>query len=124
MDTMSRLQFVLLANLLCFGSGVALGGERIDLSPDHEPGQLTHVSIQLEAGGHSLIRSQKQSGDKAPPAEQQQPISVAAKLAYDEKQLTPATAELPAGTPLSVRYYDEAEAVIKVNETGRAPKLA
>ena len=65
-----------------------------------------------------------QQDDKAAANEQKQPISVAAKLAYDEKRLAAATADTTAGTPLAVRYYDQAEAVIKVNETGRTPKLA
>jgi hypothetical protein len=121
---MSRLQLLLLSSLFCVASGIAYGGERIDLTPTDEPGQLTHVSIQLEAGGHNLIRSQQQQEEKAGPTEQKQPISVAAKLAYDEKQLTTVTADTSAGTPLAVRYYDQAEAVIKVNETGRTPKLA
>jgi hypothetical protein len=127
MVTMSRLQFLLLTGLVCFTSRVAMSGERIDLTPGNETGQLTHVSIQLEAGGHNLVRSQQQQAqpdDKAAASEQRQPISVAAKLAYDEKRLANSTAETTTGTPLAVRYYDQAEAVIKVNETGRTPKLA
>jgi hypothetical protein len=127
MELMSRLQILLLSGFVVLVSRVAICGERIDLTSGNEPGQLTHVSIQLEAGGHNLIRSeQKQSqrsqDDKAAADEKKQPISVAAKLAFDEKRLT-ADANA-AGTPLAVRYYDEAEAIIKVNETGRAPKLA
>jgi hypothetical protein len=126
---MSRLQILLLSAFISYASHAAAGGERIDLTPANESAQLTHVSIQLEAGGHNLIRSQQQQSqpqqaEKAAAAEQKQPISVAAKLAYDEKRLTTATAEAAAGTPLAVRYYDQAEAVIKVNETGRTPKLA
>ena len=125
---MSQLQAFLLCAFICFASGAANGGERIDLAPGNEPGQLTHVSIQLEAGGHNLTRSQQQQSrpardDKAAGDDQKQPISVAAKLAYDEKQLTAPTADTAAGTPLAIRYYDQAEAVIKVNQTGRTPKL-
>jgi hypothetical protein len=124
METMSRLQLLLLTGFVCFTSRLAISGERIDLTPGNEPGQLTHVSIQLEAGGHNLVRSQQQQDDKTPPTEQKQAISVAAKLAFDEKRLVPNTADTTPGTPLAVRYYDQAEAVIKVNETGRTPKLA
>ena len=73
----------------------------------------------------NLVRSQQQQtqqDDKAAAGEQKQPISVAAKLSFDEKQLTTATAVATAGTRLAIRYYEEAEAVIKVNETGRTPK--
>jgi hypothetical protein len=123
MEIMSRLQLLLFSALLCFASGVTNGADRIDLTPSNESGQLTHVSIQLEAGGHNLVRSQ-QPDEKVAAEEQKQPISVAAKLAFDEKRLIPATADIAAGTPLAIRYYDQAEAVIKVNETGRTPKLA
>jgi hypothetical protein len=104
-------------------SRAAISGERIDLTPEPQTGQLTHVSIQLEAGGHNLVRPQQQQDEKAAGPEQKQPISVAAKLAFDEKRLASAPAE-STGTPLAIRYYDEAEAVIKVNETGHTPKLA
>jgi hypothetical protein len=124
---MSRFQLLLLSGFVCFASRSASSGERIDLTSADDAGQLTHVSIQLEAGGHNLIPSQQQTKPKgnenAPAAEQQQPISVAAKLAYDEKRLTAVTTPAAAGTPLAVRYYDQAEAVIKVNESGRTPKL-
>jgi hypothetical protein len=129
MEIMSQLQILLLSGFLYFASVAANGGDRIDLVPGSEPDQLTHVSIQLEAGGHNLTRRQQQQArssqdDKAAVDEQKQPISVAAKLSYDEKQLVPATADIPAGTPLAIRYYDVAEAVIKINQTGRTPKLA
>ena len=51
---------------------------------------LTHVTIQLDAGGHNLVRAEsddKDDKDKDKPAEQKLPISVAAKLAYDERRL-------------------------------------
>jgi hypothetical protein len=123
MEIMSRLQLLLLSGLVCFLSRAAISGERIDLTPDPEAGQLTHVSIQLEAGGHNLVRPQPQQDEKAAGPEQKQPISVAAKLAFDEKRLASSTAQ-STETPLAIRFYDQAEAVIKVNETGRTPKLA
>ncbi len=118
---MSRLQFVLFFGVLCLFTGFAVAGDRVDLTPADESGQLTHVSIQLEAGGHNLVRLQRD--EKAATGDQSLPISVAAKLAYDEKHLASFAADAPAATPLSVRYYDQAEAVIKVNETGRSPRL-
>ena len=122
---MSRLQLVFLSGLVCFTTRTALSGEKIDLTPARAPGHMSHVSIQLEAGGHNLVRSQQQS-EKTPKdqaaAEQKQPISVVADLAYDEKRLSGDTST--PGSPLAIRYYDKAEAVIKVNETGRTAKLA
>jgi hypothetical protein len=77
----------------------------------------------------------------APNAETQLPVSVAATLQYDERLLAPsrsgatgsasASAGLGAtgsasapGTPLAVRYYNQAEATIKVDKGGVAPRLA
>ena len=106
---MSRLQIVLLSSFVCFTSRTAISGDRIDLTPGNDPGQLTHVSIQLEAGGHNLIRAPKQSQEqqdgKVAPGEQTQPISVAAKLAYDEKRLATPMADSSAGTPLAGTSY-------------------
>src|SRR5215216_7014847 len=102
---MSRLLWLLLSGFVCFSPRMAISGERIDLTPCNEPAQCTHVSIQLEAGGHNLLRVQQQD-ENAATDEQKQPISVTAKLAFDEKRLTNATADNPAGTPLAVRYYE------------------
>lgn len=88
-----------------------------------------HVTIDLDAGGHNLVRSQSDakpnaSNDKdTTPDTRQLPSSVSAKLSYDEVRLTDAT-DPEAGTALAVRYYDNAEAVIKVDNSGRTPKLA
>jgi hypothetical protein len=125
---MSSLRRSLFAGLiLLLTNQVALSAERIDLTPHVKANSLTHVSIQLEAGGHNLLRanadSETASKDKAKAADQKLPISVVAKLAYDEQHLADATATTAAGAPLAVRYYDTAEAVIKVGEGGRTPKL-
>jgi len=96
--------------------------ERIELSARHAPGDLTRVTIQIEAGGHNLVRAENDADAKQP--EQKLPMSVSAKLQYDERCLAPFTPGLADGTKLAVRYYDQAEAVIKVDASGRAPKLA
>ncbi len=122
---MSRLQLLLLSGFICFTSPLAFAGEKIDLTAAPAAGQMSHVSIQLEAGGHNLVRSQQHSeraSKDETATEQKQAISVVAKLTYDEKRL--ADDAPAANAPLAVRYYEEAEAVIKVNETGRTPKLA
>ena len=96
-----------------------------DLTPGNEWSVHACFPIQIEVGGHNLVRSQQSKPDeKATNGEQTLPISVAAKLAYDEKRLATGAADAPAGTPLAIRYYDQAEAVIKVNETGRSPRLS
>ncbi len=95
----------------------------IDLTPDDKATSLTHVTIELDAGGHNLIREPgSETTDTTKVEPQKIPSSVSAKLAYDELRL--ADSEKPeAGTPLALRYYDTAEAVIKVGHSGSSPKL-
>lgn len=100
---------------------VARGAETVDLSVNHQADSLTHVTIQLEAGGHSVVKAQ--SDDKEKAEEKQLPISVNAKLEYDERRLTDNATSAEAGAALAVRYYDTAEAVIKVDDSGRTPQL-
>ena len=107
---------------LCTGSfvgTVGLAADRIDLSPRVSDDEVTRVSIQLEAGGHSLVRID--GAGKDPRVDQKLPMSVAAKLEYDERRLTD---DVTNGSLLAVRYYDKAEAVLKVDDSGRTPRLA
>ena len=104
-----------------FAQQIARAGESIDLTPQYQENGLTHVSIQLDVGGHDLVRAT--SDDKDAPTQKKLPSSVAAKLSYDELRLSDVTSAT-TGTPLAIRYYDTAEAVIKVDNTGRTPKLA
>ena len=48
-------------------------------------------------------------------------MSVSAKLVYDEHRVAPAAGTLATR---SIRFYDEAAAVIKVENGGLTPKLA
>jgi hypothetical protein len=109
--------------------GFAYAGEAIDLTPQTKPNSLTHVTIQLDAGGQNIIHdttgADDKPDDKAPKdttKEKRLAISVAAKLAYDEIRL--GTTGATPGAPLAVRYYDAADAVIKVEDGGRTPKLS
>jgi hypothetical protein len=101
--------------------------EQIDLTPRYKADTLTHVTVQVDVGGHNLVRPNaegKQQDDKAKADQKQLPISVAAKLAYDERRLADSTQATASGAPLALRYYTAAEAIIKVDEGGRAPKLS
>jgi hypothetical protein len=127
---------VLAGMILLLTRSAAVSADRVDLTPKFRAGALAHVAIQLDAGGHNLVRANTTDDDDAKPAtpgdktqtaeqgnEQKLPISVVAKLSYDELRLADATTAPAAGTPLAVRYYDTAEAVIKVAEGGRSPQL-
>jgi hypothetical protein len=93
----------------------------IDLSGEVQPDNLTKVSIQLEAGGHTLVRAETNNGRATGPL-QRLPMSVSAKLQYFERRLAADAAPNP-GTKLAVRYYEAAEATIKVDQGGVAPRL-
>jgi hypothetical protein len=109
-----------LAGLL--GCAAFSRAESIELKPLPGANHTVRVSIELEAGGHSLVQSADEAkGDASP---QRLPMSVSGKLQYEERVLVPLVDSPPAGTPLAIRWYGNAEAVIKVGETGRTPKLA
>jgi hypothetical protein len=101
-------------------STAGLAAERIHLSPHVAARDLTRVSIELRAGGHNVIRAEAEGKNEAP--EQRLPMSVSARLEYDELRLD-APGDDPNGL-LAVRYYRKAEAVLKVDDSGRTPQLA
>lgn len=103
----------------------AAGADRIDLSPNAAPNGVSKISIELDAGGHNLVRPEPEDPKprNAPTTDQKLPMSVSAKLKYVERRLAP-SAQSTNGTPLAVRYYEQADAVLKVDQSGRAPKLA
>lgn len=113
-----------LAIILSLTNLRASGAERIDLSPQIEGDSLTHVTIQLDVGGSNVVKTESddKSGDEKA-TEKKLPISVAAKVAYDERRLTDNNAPGESGAIVAVRYYDTAEAVIKVADAGRTPTL-
>jgi hypothetical protein len=98
-------------------------GEQIDLSPMPEAEVLTQVSIELEAGGSTLVRSEP-DGKAAASTERRLPMSVSARLRYAERQLPNGNDRVSSKGLLAARYYDLAQAEIKVAETVVAPRLA
>ena len=114
--------------MCCFALGmatlVAANEAKIDLSPNVPVGDVVQVTIELEGGGNNLVRSEEADKETAG-AEKKLPMSVSAKLKYDERLLSPVAGTQPAeGTLLAIRHYHQAEAVIKVDESGLTPKLA
>ena len=84
---------------------------------------MTQVSIELEAGGSTLVQTQRDDGGALGP-EQRLPMSVSAKLRYTERRLVDFGRTSADHSLLAIRYYDVAEAVIKVDQGGLAPRLA
>jgi hypothetical protein len=99
--------------------------------PRYDPAQILRVSIDFEAGGNALVRMTAPVGSSsvsgatgsASVSETQLPVSVTATLQYDERRVATA-AQVSPGRPIAVRYYDRAEATIKVDKGGLAPRLA
>ena len=98
---------------------VGLAAEPIDLTPRLAVGDTAKVSIRLEAGGHTLVRTEAEG--KGASADQKLPMSVSAELDYVEQRRAK---DAKSASPLAVRYYDQAEAVLKVDNSGLTPRLA
>jgi hypothetical protein len=100
-----------------------VAAEQIDLSPQHEPGRLTQVSVELEAAGSTLVRTDaKDSAQKA--SDRRLPMNATARLRYAERSVPDGSRGAGGGKMLSARYYELAEATIKVDETTITPRLA
>ncbi len=89
----------------------------IDLTPRVGAEDLAQVTIELECGG----MLQSRDDDKPAGELHTLPMSVSAKLVYDEHRVAPTAGAIATR---SIRYYDDASAVIKVDNGGVAPKLA
>ncbi len=81
------------------------------LKSQRQPQELTRVEVALQVGGDLKLVTDGQP--------KQLPMSVVANLKYDERLL----ATDGARPTRSVRYYDDARAVIKVDKGGEKPAL-
>ncbi len=92
---------------------LAAGAESYDLRPKLPDGSLTQVDVVLQLGGEvKLAASGKQTA---------LPMSVVANIHYDERLLTDAAPAEPLRR--SLRYYDKANVVIKIDKGGQKPAL-
>ncbi len=122
----SRMTIVI-AGLLAGSAHADSTTETIDLAPRIEPNTLSRVTIDLDAGGNDVVRAATDDKGAAlkDGAEQKLPMSVAAKLQYDERRLVGAAGDTSQNSsPLAVRHYNRAEGTLKVDTSGLAPKLA
>jgi hypothetical protein len=112
--TLLLLAFALASPILCAAEPPA--ETSIDLTPRVGPNDLAQVTIELECGGTMQARE----NDEAKGEVKTLPMSVSAKLVYDEHRVAPTAGNL---AKRAIRYYDEAAAVIKVENGGLTPKL-
>ena len=115
MDSARKLRFVLGCMLLAAwapGLKAAEEAEKLSLRPAHRSGEQSRVEIALQVGGDVKLVS-----DGKP---KNLPMSVVANIKYDEQVLALNRSGLPNR---SLRYYDEARAVIKVDKGGEKPSL-
>ena len=111
--------------LVVVGTAVQNAGaanDVIDLSPEFQPNGLSKVSVDLEAGGSTLVRVENEATGAAG-TEQRLPMSVSAKLEYMERRLGGTEQTKNINTPIAVRHYVAGEAVIKVDQSGAEPRL-
>jgi hypothetical protein len=87
------------------------------LTPRVSERDFAEVTVELEVGGTVLVRDQAASATE----DKTLPMSVSAKLVYDEHRTAPTAGTIPTR---SVRYYKEAGATLKIENTGRTPQLA
>lgn len=89
----------------------------VDLTPRVSERDFAEVTVELEVGGTVLIRDQAANATE----DKTLPMSVSAKLVYDEHRTAPTAGTIPTR---AVRYYKEAGATLKIENTGRTPQLA
>jgi quinol monooxygenase YgiN len=80
-------------------------------------GQVDRVTISLEMNGDRVLPAGPQGGKT-----EKEPVSLVCKRQYDEKTL-----EMPRGSDMrwrAVRWYDEAEAALKLAGEARKPVLS
>lgn len=119
-----RLHSAWLATVAVFAcTTVVRAEEPIELVPRIEPGDTTQVTVDLEVGGHLQVRAE--DAEKGTLGESKElPMSVVGTLKYDERYLEPPKADADKKlSARSLRYYDQAEATLKVDDGGEEPKL-
>lgn len=89
----------------------------VDLTPRVSPRDFAEVTVELEVGGTVSVRDMEAETAQ----DKSLPMSVSAKLVYDEHRMVPTAGTIPTR---AVRYYKEAAATLKIENSGRTPKLA
>lgn len=99
-----------IVGLLMALGGFARAADTHVLAPAARNGDLSRITVQMEVGGDLKVVSEGKVNKL--------PMSVAATLSYDELVFTAESEHLS-----SLRYYDKAEATIKIQKGGAKPAL-
>jgi hypothetical protein len=110
-----RLLFAAVLAVLLLPLAPVAMAEQYDLAPTAPDDQVYQVEVELKVGGELTLRDPGANG-KAGKAEELRrlPMSVAGKLGYEEQRLD---------GERTLRYYNTAEATIKVDKGGKSPRL-
>ncbi len=115
MDSRRTLRAALTGCLLvCFAANCGAAeksGAKHTLAARHRPGEITRVEVALQVGGEFKFVADDGKTTELP-------MSVVANFGYDESLLALDASGRPAR---SVRYYDDARAVIKIDKGGEKP---
>jgi len=115
MDSTRNLRYFLVLTLLTVltnGLNAAAVAEKLSLRPTHRAGEQSRVEIALQVGGDVKLVTDGNAKNL--------PMSVVANIKYEEHVLALNRAGFPNR---SLRHYDEARAVIKVDKGGEKPSL-
>lgn len=99
-------------------SAAASAAESYRFTPAGDTTRVNRIEFAMEVGGELSLQEKAEKAGQ-PPRIKKVPMSVAATLAYDERQA--GTAEQGQSW---VRYYDQASATLKVDKGGQRPTLA
>ncbi len=92
---------------------LAADGEKHSLVSERQAGTLTRVDVALQVGGDLKLVTEGKPKNL--------PMSVVANVKYDEHLLTVDAKNQPRR---AIRYYDDARAVIKVEQGGEKPAIS
>jgi hypothetical protein len=109
--------FTVAAGLAAFASQAEDKAESYRLVPKLESGDAAHVTVSLEVGGELILPASEGKEGK----ESKAPMSVAAKMAYDEQFI--AWWADPKMASRSLRRYSECRATLKTAEKGDTREL-
>lgn len=116
----SRSMWTLAVCLLTSSAGQLVAGEPIRLVPNRPAGEISQVEVVLQVGGDLLLAQPGKAPTEA--TARKLPMSVAARLVYDE--LPVITAGQAAGTQRALRHYQAAKALVEIEGGRMEPQLS